>query len=182
MTNVNITICITFIEGQTSGLTFGFRFYKNKNLLLNLTLHKKGKKWFTGTFQSGKNEPKSQMGSEASESVGGHWRQCGRWGSKVEGCMPDPPHSIGGQVRSFLDRRTVLRGRRRTIRGADVMRSNAETFWHQAKVRRLCPLSAALWPARVSHPKDGQWLCQPRGPDFARLPAPIPLVLHVQSR
>lgn len=122
------------------------------------------------------------MGSEASESAGGHERRCGRWGSEVEGCMPAPPHPIGGQVRSFLERRTVLRGRRRTIRGADVMRSNAETFWHQAKVRRLCPLSAALWPARVSHPKDGRWLCQPRGPDFARLPATIPLVPHVQSR
>lgn len=62
------------------------------------------------------------------------------------------------------------------------MRSKAETFWHQAKVRKLCPLSAALWPALVSHPKDGRWLCQPRDPDFARLPAPPNhLVVHVQS-
>lgn len=82
------------------------------------------------------------------------------------------PAPTGGQVRSFLDRRIALRSRRWTMRGADVMRSNAEAFWHQAKVRKLCPLSAALWPALVSRPKDGQWLCQPRDPDFARLPAP----------
>lgn len=96
--------------------------------------------------------------------------------------MPDPPHPFGGQVHSILDRRTALRSRRWTVHGVDVMRSNAETFWHQAKVRKLCPLSAALWPALVSHPKDGQWLCQPRDPDFARLPAPPNhLMVHVQS-